>query len=193
MSASNTNPCAGDNDGNIVNVNTGECCDDRKAEPKQLVFFEKEPAAKKCCFEVFITRFWVTHNKDINPAAGMIMVGYANEQTGIAPSGATRLHAHPKHGWININQKIGSFIVSEGEKFPVLVRVDAIEWGNGLDGASDVGSDLEGDDPGQEIVLDCSSSKVAKTRLAVKLQRPKGGDAGRVAIEIAAFKKACCC
>ena len=192
MPNENSNPCPRDNEGNIVNVNTGGKCEDTHSQSRQLVFFEKEKPVKSCCFDVFITRFWVTHNKDINPAAGMILIGYANEQTGIAPSGATRLHAHPKHGWININQKVGSFTVKEGEKFPVLIRVDAIEWGNGLDGASDVGSDLEGDDPGQEIVLDCSSSKIAKTRLAVKLQRPKGGDAGRVAVEIAAFRKACC-
>ncbi|MEL6987379.1 MAG: hypothetical protein AAGK97_06065 [Bacteroidota bacterium] len=185
-------PCPRDNEGNIVNVST--CCgEEQKSSSKNLIFHEMEAPIKKCCFNVYITRCWLTHNKDINPAGGIIIQGYANDQSGVAPGIASYLHVHPKHGWVNLNQKIGSFQVKEGDQFPVLVRVDALEWGQGPDGASDVGSDLEGDLPGEQIILDCSSNKVAITRLAVKLQRPGGGDAGRIAVEIAAFKESCCC
>ncbi len=159
---------------------------------KNLIFYEKEPETKKCCFEVYITRCWLTHNKDINPKGGIIIMGYANQQSGVAPGIASYLNIHPKHGWVNINQKIGTFTVNENDEFPVLIRADALEWGEGLDGASDIGSDLEGDSLGEEIKLMCNSSKIIKTRLAIKLQRPNGGEAGRVAVEIAAFKTSCC-
>ena len=185
-------PCPTENEGNIVNVSNC-CCDEKKDEPKNLVFYEKEPPSKHCCFNIYITRCWLTHNRDLNPAGGIIIQGYANDQSGVAPGLAGYLHIHPKHGWVNLNQKIGTFKIKEGEKFPVLIRVDALEWGQGLDGASDIGSDLEGDTEGVQILLDCSANKVPVTRLAVKLQRPKGGDAGRIAVEIAAFKESCCC
>jgi hypothetical protein len=183
--------CPTENEGNIVNVSN--CCDEKTERPKNYVFYEKEPDKKYCCFDVYITRCWLTHNNDINPAGGVIIQGYANEQSGLAPGLATYLHIHPKHGWVNLNQKIGTFKVAEGEKFPVLIRVDALEWGQGLDGASDIGSDKEPEQEGTQIILDCSANKVPITGLAVKLQRPKGGDAGRIAVEIAAFKNSCCC
>jgi len=184
-------PMPRDNEGNIVNINAG-CCDEKETQPKNYVFYEKEKPTKSCCFSVYITRFWVVSNKDIDPKAGIILQGYANQQSGVAPGLGTYLHAHPKHGWINLNQKIGSFNVKEGEQFPVLLRADAIEWGLGLDGASDVGSDKEPEQTGTQIMLDCSSNKVPITQLSVKLQRPRGGEAGRVAIEFAAFKESCC-
>jgi len=191
---SDPNNCPMENEGNIVNVN---CRDDvgdyPSTEPKQFLLTPKESPEKYCCFDIYMTRFWVVENADIlNPAAGIILMGYANEQSGVAPGIATRLHAHPKHGWINLNQKIGEFKIKENESFPVLIRADVVEWGNGLDGQSDVGSDLEGDNAGEQILLECNANKVPVTRLSVKLQRPKGGDAGRVAIEFAAFRKSCC-
>lgn len=185
-------PTTRDNEGNIVTVNNA-CCEEKDTRPKNYIFHEKETPSKYCSFNVYITRFWVVSNKDIDPSAGIIIQGYANDQSGVAPGLGTYLHAHPKHGWINLNQKIGSFKVKEGEKFPVLLRADAIEWGLGLDGASDVGSDREPDQVGTQFTLDCSSDKVDITELSVKLQRPRGGDAGRVAIEFAAFKESCSC
>lgn len=188
-------PMPTENEGNIVNVSN--CCCDEKGEketqPKNYVFYEKEPPAKHCCFDVYITRCWLTHNKDINPAGGIIIQGYANEQSGVAPGLGGYLHIHPKHGWVNLNQKIGTFKIKEGEKFPVLIRVDALEWGQGLDGASDIGSDREPNQKGTQLILECNANKVPITELAVKLQRPKGGDAGRIAVEIAAFKSSCSC
>lgn len=185
-------PCLKDNDGNIVNISSCEGKTE-STQPRSLVFYEKEAPQKSCCFEVYITRCWLTHNRDLNPAGGIIIQGYANEQSGVAPGIAGYLHIHPKHGWVNLNQKIGTFRVKEGETFPVLIRVDALEWGEGLDGASDIGSDLEGDNAGTQLLLGCDSERVPVTRLAVKLQRPKGGDAGRIAVEISAFKVSCCC
>ncbi|WP_304232599.1 hypothetical protein [Jiulongibacter sediminis] len=193
----NSKPCLPlprENEGNIVNISNCGCDENNldKSAPKNYLFYEKETPQKFCCFDIYIIRCWLTHNKDFNPAGGIIIQGYANEQSGVAPGLAGYLHIHPKHGWINLNQKIGSFTVKEGEKFPVLIRVDALEWGEGLDGASDVGSDREPDQRGTQLILDCSSEKVELTELAVKLQRPLGGDAGRIAVEIAAFKSSCC-
>lgn len=185
-------PCPTENEGNIVNVsNCG--CNEKNEQPKNYVFYEKEAPEKYCCFNVYLIRCWLTHNKDFNPAGGIILMGYANEQSGVAPGLAGYIHIHPKHGWVNLNQKIGTFKVKEGAQFPVLLRVDALEWGQGLDGASDIGSDKEPEQIGTQIILDCSSNKVPITQLAVKLQRPGGGDAGRIAVEIAAFKETCCC
>lgn len=185
-----SNPCPGENEGNIVNVSN--CCqEEKKTKDPKYVILEKEEKNKKCCFNVYITRCWLTHNKDWNPEGGLILMGYANEQSGVAPGLGTTIKVHPKHGWINLNQKIGTFEVNESNKFPVLLRADALEWGNGLDGASDVGSDLEPDQKGTEIILDCNAAKVPITQLAIKLQRPRGGDAGRVVIEFAAFKTSC--
>jgi hypothetical protein len=186
-------PCLKENEGNIVNVSSACCEGDKNPQPQSFIFHEKEKPQKHCCFNIYITRCWLTHNKDVNPAGGIIIQGYANEQSGVAPGLAGYLHIHPKHGWVNLNQRIGTFKIKEGEKFPVLIRVDALEWGEGLDGASDVGSDLEPNNQGIQMILDCSANDIPVARPVVKLQRPKGGDAGRVAVEIAAFKESCCC
>lgn len=181
--------CPRDNEGNIVNISS--CCEG-KSKDTGYIILEKEDKCKKCRFEVYITRCWLTHNSDWNPEGGLIIMGYANQQSAVAPGLGTTLKVHPKHGWINLNQKIGVFKVMEGEKFPVLLRADALEWGNGLDGASDVGSDLEPSEQGVQIILDCEANKVLTSQLDIKLQRPRGGDAGRVVVEFAAFKTSCC-
>lgn len=142
-----------------------------------------------------MTRFWITHNKDWNPKAGLILMGYANEQSAVLPGLGAVLGAHPKQGWVNVNQRIGTFKIEEGRTFPVLIRADVLEWGSGLDGQSDVGSDREPDESSQSevIQLSCHAGAIPITEIDVNLQRARGGDAGRVALEFAAFQAACHC
>lgn len=190
-------PCLKDNEGNVVNINT--CCDDKDKNPKNSApahynFYEQPAPVKSCCFDVYMTRVYLTHNKDVFPEGGVIVMGYANEKSATAPGLGTYLNIHPRQGWVNINTKIGSFKVQEGDRFPVYLRLDALEWGQGLDGASDVGSDLEnGQERYEKFILDCSYGDIQHTQIAVKLERPGGGDAGRIVVEFAAFRGSCCC
>ena len=69
------NPCCPrDNEGNIVNISS--CCDKNEAEKdSRYLILEKEDKCKTCCFDVFISRCWLTHNKDWNPEGGLILMG----------------------------------------------------------------------------------------------------------------------
>lgn len=167
------------------------CCDDHHdchdhhkhgCNDDHCCFHEVRP--RTCKFDVYISRIRLLDNDFFDNDAEVQVTGYANDMSGITPSGGSYMVINENWGWVNLMKKIGTLEMDRDCKRSVVCRADIVEIDISMAGACEIGSG-----PPATMYIQCNvHPSPVSTEVEVKRVKENGNVVGKFEVEFMAFQ-----